>query len=194
MLTWTLAVMTESHTGQEPIRLDPHNVHRQRCLHGSSSTLDSLSPHFLHILLWLRLSLTTTILSFTAPSSPPANVHLPWSLLPQQLDSASSARVAAPPLACAKTCSKLLRNEFAVASLVCAKSLQIWFSTYKLFAFSWRNQFIFPILWISSSFSFTFLIIPSCIADTNILDCLFFRSSSSILTFWFWKSFFSYKK
>jgi hypothetical protein len=101
MLTCTLASMTESHTGQVPIRLDPHNVHRHRCLHGSSNTLDSLSPHFLHIRLWLiflllLLSFTTTNLSFTTPSSPPAIGHLPWSLLPQ-LDSASSATVAPPP-------------------------------------------------------------------------------------------------
>lgn len=153
-----MAVMAESQTGQLPTKLDPHTAHRHRCLHGITTTLSSLSPHFLHFLF-----------SSAAASSPP------------HLDSASSPP---PPLTCARTCSRLFLSELAVASLLCAISLQIWFSTNNLFILSCRNQLCFLILWISSSFCFNLIMIACWIDETLILHCLFRLCSTSILTFW----------
>lgn len=166
--------MTEWHTGQVR-RVEPQLVHKHRCLHGSNNTLDSPTPQFLHILLPPPPPPPPT--ASLPPSTSGGGVHRPKSLLPQ-LDSASSAVAATwrSSATWARTCSRLLRRVLAVASLVCANSLQIWFSIHRLFTLSWRTQFSFPILWISSSFSLNLFMIASWNTDSNILDC---RSSCS---------------
>ena len=174
--------MTEWHTGQVR-RVEPQLVHKHRCLHGSNNTLDSPTPQFLHILLPPPPP-PPPLTASLPPSSSGGSVHRPKSLLPQ-LDSASSA-VAATWRSSAtwvRTCSRLLRSVLAVASLVCANSLQIWFSIHRLFTLSWRTQFSFPILWISSSFSFNLFVIASWNTDSNILDCRSSRSPISNLKF-----------
>lgn len=185
-MTWTLAFMPEWHTGQF-LTVDPHIVHRHRCLHGSNSTIDSLSPHLRHILAAVSLSSGAAVVRRRSSSS-----SLLLLLLLPQLDSASSSGIggaaarrwsSAATATWARTCSRLLRREFAVASFVWASSRQIWFSTQRVFTRSCNAQFIFPILWISSSFSFSFLAMASWIPVTNVLDCLALCFSSSILTF-----------
>lgn len=155
--------------------IDPHIVHRHKCLQGNNNTIDSLTPQFLHIL-------PTT----SSPPPPPAVACSSSSplLLPQH-DSASSLASRRSSLTCAaaKTCSRLERRELAVASLVCANSFQTWFSADKLLTLSSRTQFSFPILSISSSFSFSFFSTASWITLSNFLDCLTLCSSNSILTF-----------
>lgn len=166
--------------------VDPHIVHRHRCLHGNNNTIDSLTPHSLHILL---LPTRPSFCFMFPQTSFSSTSSVPRLLLPQ-LDSAG----ATPPwlrfssLTWASTSSRLFLSEFAVASLFCANSLQIWFSTLRLFTLSWSTQLSFPRRWISSSFSLSFFATASCMAFTNILDCLTRCSSSSIHTLCVYKT------
>ena len=156
--------MAESHTGQVCI-VDPHIVHKQRCLHGNTNTLDSPAIHFRHRL-----------------PPPLSSSVIPQPLLLPQLDSASFAAVAVS-LAAEINRSKLVLRELTVASFVSAKSRHSWFSIHSRFTLSCNTQFNFPILSISSSFSFNFFTNLSSMALTNIPDSLFFRISIAILTF-----------
>lgn len=174
MFTCNVAFMLSLHTGHDCNNWDPvpQTLQRQRCLHGRSKTHDSRSPQLLH-----RLSRSLDSIA--------ASPSLPWLLLPQH-DSASSStgemRCACPPT-WARTCSKLDRRELAVASLDWARSRQRWFSMNRLFTRSWRARFILLILWICSSFSFSFFITFSPIAAATSLSCCFCLSTSSNLIF-----------
>lgn len=173
MLTWRLPFLQHLQTGHV-CTVGPQVAHTHRCLHGSNSTRDSAFPQLLHHLLSFATSANVRL----SPS--PSGVLL----LPQE-DSASLAISLGPwsVLTCARTCSRLHRRAFAVASLVCARSLHIWFSMQRLFTFSSNAQFSFSIFSISSSFDFNLFIIPTSTAMISCWKCLFRRSWSSLLTF-----------
>lgn len=179
MLTWTLAFLGDLQMGHV-CTLDPQTPHKHKCLHGKTNTHDSSSPQLLHILPFA----TTVRLTVSSPE-----------LLPQH-DCASSSQSAftlanpapARSLTCASTSSRLARRLLAVASLLCARSRQIWFSIDSDFTRSSSAWFIFPILSRSSSLTRSRFASPCSIASTIVLACLFLFSWISNFTLSIWSS------